>query len=60
MCSYLFSFWRRGLGSAIALMTILTITSFRANAQHYLQTNLVSDVPGLATTTDPNLVNAWA
>jgi len=40
-------------------MTILTITSFRANAQHYLQTNLVSDVPGLATTTDPNLVNAW-
>ncbi len=27
--------------------------------QHYLQTNLVSDVPGLAATTDPNLVNAW-
>jgi len=29
-------------------------------AQHYyLQTNLVSDVPGLATVTDPSLVNAW-
>lgn len=28
-------------------------------AQHYQQTNLVSDVPGLAAHTDPNLVNAW-
>lgn len=28
-------------------------------AQHYQQTNLVSDVPGLAAVTDPNLVNAW-
>jgi uncharacterized protein (TIGR03118 family) len=25
----------------------------------YLQTNLVSDVPGLATNTDPNLKNPW-
>ncbi len=25
----------------------------------YLQTNLVSDVPGLATSTDPNLHNPW-
>lgn len=30
-----------------------------ANAQHYAQTNLVSDIPHLAATTDPNLVNAW-
>ena len=28
-------------------------------AQKYMQTNLVSDIPGLAATTDPNLVNAW-
>ena len=28
-------------------------------AQHYQQTNLVSDIPGLATTTDSNLVNSW-
>ncbi len=28
-------------------------------AQHYQQTNLVSDVPGMAAHTDPNLVNAW-
>ena len=27
--------------------------------QHYTQTNLVSDQPGMAATTDPNLVNAW-
>jgi len=25
----------------------------------FTQTNLVSDIPGLATTTDPNLVNPW-
>jgi uncharacterized protein (TIGR03118 family) len=28
-------------------------------AQHYRQTNLVSDVPGLAQFTDPDLVNPW-
>jgi uncharacterized protein (TIGR03118 family) len=27
--------------------------------KHYQQTNLVSDVPGLAAVTDPHLVNAW-
>src|SRR6266404_6005298 len=30
-----------------------------ASAQKYVQTNLVSDIPGLAATPDPNLVNAW-
>src|SRR5215204_7170826 len=29
------------------------------SAQHYQQTNLVSDVPGLAQFTDPDLVNPW-
>jgi uncharacterized protein (TIGR03118 family) len=28
-------------------------------AQRYSQTNLVSDIPGLAAFTDPNLVNPW-
>lgn len=28
-------------------------------AQHYIQTNLVSNVPGLAPVTDPNLQNPW-
>jgi len=30
-----------------------------AFAQHYMQTNLVADTPGVAPTTDPNLVNPW-
>jgi uncharacterized protein (TIGR03118 family) len=29
------------------------------NAQHYTQTNLVADLPGVAPVTDPNLVNPW-
>jgi uncharacterized protein (TIGR03118 family) len=28
-------------------------------AQHYTQTNLVSDIPGAAAVHDPNLVNPW-
>jgi uncharacterized protein (TIGR03118 family) len=28
-------------------------------AQHYIQTNLVSDLPGMAAVRDPNLVNPW-
>src|SRR6266403_3506005 len=28
-------------------------------AQHYKQTNLVSDLPGMAPVTDPNLKNPW-
>jgi uncharacterized protein (TIGR03118 family) len=30
-----------------------------ASAQRYIQHNLVSDQPGVAAFTDPNLVNAW-
>ena len=32
---------------------------FGQNNDRYTQVNLVSDVPGLAAHTDPNLVNAW-
>jgi uncharacterized protein (TIGR03118 family) len=28
-------------------------------AQHYKQTNLISNIPGMAVATDPNLVNPW-
>lgn len=35
-----------------------TATSFAA-PNEFKQTNLVSDIPGLATYTDPNLVNPW-
>ena len=37
----------------------LSLTLVPAYAQHYVQTNLVSDVPGLANFTDPDLVNSW-
>src|SRR5262245_15760479 len=38
--------------------TVLCL-SVSAMGQHYQQTNLVSDVPGLAALPDPNLVNPW-
>ena len=50
------------------MMTVITFTltvgmtlglSTNVLAQRFQQTNLVSDVPGLAPTTDPNLVNPW-
>ena len=50
---------KRRLGSIITVLAIITVAAIHANAQHYVQTNLVSDIPGLATTTDPNLVNPW-
>jgi uncharacterized protein (TIGR03118 family) len=40
------------------LITSLALASI-ASAQKYVQTNLVSDVPGGAAVLDPNLVNAW-
>jgi len=40
----------------IACITALTGVAF---AQHYDQHNLVSDISGMAATTDPNLVNPW-
>ena len=46
--------------SAFLVSTVLLFgSSNRAVAQHYIQTNLVSDVPGLAKLTDSNLVNPW-
>ena len=43
--------------------TIAALTFFAGNASTasigYTQTNLVSDIPGLAAHTDPNLVNPW-
>jgi uncharacterized protein (TIGR03118 family) len=34
-------------------------SAWRAEAATYLQTNLVSDIPGLGAITDPKLVNSW-
>ncbi|HVZ64393.1 MAG TPA: TIGR03118 family protein [Lacunisphaera sp.] len=49
------------ISPAASLVAVLALAPVpRALAQHlYQQTNLVSDVPGLAVSTDSNLVNAW-
>ncbi len=50
------------LGLAAALLTLAPAAQAHSAGHQrtaYSQTNLVSDLPGLATLTDPNLVNAW-
>ena len=46
---------KRLLSASLALTAIPSMVQ----AQHYKQTNLVSNVPGVAAATDSNLVNAW-
>jgi uncharacterized protein (TIGR03118 family) len=41
------------------LITAAMLVAGAASAQHYQQTNLVSNVTGAAAKTDPNLVNGW-
>jgi uncharacterized protein (TIGR03118 family) len=41
--------------SAVAL----SLGAVQAQGDHLVQTNLVSDIPGLATITDPQLINPW-
>jgi len=43
----------------VLCFALILFMSTRSFAQHYNQTNLVSDVPGLAHVTDPSLVNPW-
>jgi len=43
------------IGTAVCALCLVT---WRAEAQ-YAQTNLVSDIPGLAAITDPVLINPW-
>lgn len=44
--------------SAVTLLGII-VCAVSALAQRYTQTNIVSDIPNAAITTDPNLKNAW-
>jgi uncharacterized protein (TIGR03118 family) len=47
----------------VSLLFLVTMTqrtgSAASNANAYVQHNLVSDIPGLADHTDPNLINPW-
>jgi uncharacterized protein (TIGR03118 family) len=45
--------------SLATLLTVAVVTSLSAQAQFYHQTNLVSDLPGMAEINDPQLVNPW-
>lgn len=38
---------------------VVLLTGIEVNNPAYLQTNLVSNIPGVATTTDANLINSW-
>jgi len=50
----------RTLGCAIAGLASLGVTGTSSPARaDFVQDNLVSDIPGLAATTDPNLENPW-
>ena len=55
--------WRPAAVAAGACLTLAVAVPVTASAapatSRYIQTNLVSDVPGWAQITDPNLVNAW-
>src|SRR6266581_3189219 len=44
------------LCASTACALIMSATGF---AQHYAQTNLVSNTPGVAPVTDPQLINPW-
>jgi len=51
--------YRRTALSAILILTSATLQPSAKGANQYAQHNLVSDIPGLADQTDPNLVNPW-
>jgi uncharacterized protein (TIGR03118 family) len=48
-------------GMTVASVGLLSLSTAlpAQQAQHYKQTNLVSDTPGVAAVTDTNLVNPW-
>ncbi len=49
-----------GIYSAAAIILIATAaTASAASSDAYTQTNLTSDLPGVAANLDPNLVNPW-
>ena len=47
------------LAAGAASLLVLVLAPARLLANAFLQTNLVSDMPGFAAFTDPNLINPW-
>jgi len=50
---------KRSHANVLWFCALIVSPLFGQNNDRYTQINLVSDVPGLAAHTDPNLVNAW-
>jgi uncharacterized protein (TIGR03118 family) len=40
-------------------LSLFSLATTLSAQQHYTQTNLISDIPGMAAVTDPDLVNPW-
>ena len=49
----------RILPVALVGLGLSLLTANTASSAPYVQTDLVSDIPGLATITEPTLVNPW-
>lgn len=51
--------FQKSLLTTVMTIGALSVNAWRAEAAPFVQTDLVSDIPGLATITDPALVNPW-
>lgn len=51
--------FQKFLLTTVMTIVVLALNAWRADAAPYVQTDLVSDIPGLATITESNLVNPW-
>jgi uncharacterized protein (TIGR03118 family) len=51
--------WIRRGAASLVIMGAVSFLALPAAAAGYVQSNLVSDIPGLARFTDPNLKNPW-
>ena len=51
---------KRHSAGALALALVISLASYAAaQSNGFRQTNLISDIPGVALRTDKNLVNPW-
>ena len=50
---------QKKLFATAAVIAVLSLNAGQAEAEPYTQTNLVSDISGLAQLTEPELVNPW-
>lgn len=44
---------------SVAVLSLFSLATTLPAQQHYKQTNLISNISGMAAVTDPNLVNPW-